>query len=72
MKSITLVTITILFAYVLIAPGMLRLHAYLSLLLFTVAVSIVVVKNNKVLDRTPMKYKAAVTICLIIAAVLLM
>jgi len=72
MKSIPLVTIVILFAYILIAPGMLRLHAYLSLLLFTVAITLVIVKNNSVLDRTPMRCKATVAICLIIAAALLM
>lgn len=72
MKSVPLVTIAVLLAYVLLAPGMLRLQAYLSLGLFTLAVAVVVVKNNKVLDRMPMKHKAAISIALTLVAVLMM
>ena len=72
MKNVPLVTIAVLLAFVLLAPGMLRLQAYLSLGLFTLAVAVVVVKNNKVLDRMQMKHKAAISIALTLVAVLMM
>lgn len=72
MKKFSMVMIVVLLAYVLLAPGMLRVGAYWSLALFTAAVAIAVVKNNKILDQTPMKYRYAISISLVVAALLLL
>ena len=72
MKSGSLVRFAVLLAYLLLAPGMLRLQSYLSLCLFTLAVTLAVVHNNKVLDRIATSSKLVISMTLTLAALLLM